>query len=244
MNGSNGFPPDNRPPGQNGPNDQREPDGQRPPQGNVPPGGYGQPPYGDRPPYGSPQNGPYPPPGGYGQPPYGNQPPNGYYPPPDGYGGYYQPNDFGDGLTLEEARAFAKDNAGFYLRKWSQYQLDGSFKGWNWAAFFFRIEWMAYRKLYLEAVALFAVHFIILLLLNMLGLGLVGDLIGFGVALAMGAYANAYYHQKAVRSARDLRHLDGQAVLYELGRKGGVSWIGLFGCLALEMLYLIVVSAL
>ena len=46
-------------------------------------------------------------------------------------------------LTKEEAEAFIGDNSSFYLGKWGSH-LDSSFKGWNWAAMFFSIEWMAF----------------------------------------------------------------------------------------------------
>ena len=52
-----------------------------------------------------------------------------------------------DWLTKEEAEAFTGQNGAYYLNKWKD-RPESFFKGWNWAAAFFFVEWLAYRKMY------------------------------------------------------------------------------------------------
>lgn len=61
--------------------------------------------------------------------------------------------DMRDWLTKAEAEAFIGKNSEYYLSKWKD-QSESFFKGWNWAAAFFCVEWFAYRKMYGRSVSM------------------------------------------------------------------------------------------
>lgn len=131
-------------------------------------------------------------------------------------------------MTHDEARSFVGKNAEFYLGKWKEYE-DGAFKGWNWAACFFRAEWLVYRKMYLEAA---------LLLVGVMALGvLMGavqvysgfamgrwwDSFGKGVIqCSMGFFGNMLYWRKARRVVAGAPLQPGPRLRY-LQEKGGTS---------------------
>ena len=144
------------------------------------------------------------------------------------------------GLTKEEAEAFIGNNAYFYMEKWREHG-GKTLKGWNWAAFLIGIEWMAYRKMYVEAVLAFLAVSAASIVLNLL-LGLFGVSWGFGKALGdlfrlvLGILGNLLYRNKALRSVRKTGVLDEPSRLSYLKSKGGTSVIGVVGCVAIEVI--------
>lgn len=137
-----------------------------------------------------------------------------------------------DWLTKEEAEAFVGKNASFYLEKWKDHP-DTAFKGWNWAAAFFGIEWMAYRKMYRETALSLGLLFVLALFLALLGLE--GEWIGHGFRILIGAVGNALYRKKALRALRQTAGLDDFARLGLLAQKGGASPASLAVMLLLEL---------
>lgn len=147
------------------------------------------------------------------------------------------------GLTKEEAEAFIGNNAYFYMEEWREHG-GKTLKGWNWAAFFLGIEWMAYRKMYVEAVLTFLAVSVTSIALNLL-LGLLGLPWGLGKALGdlfrlvLGILGNLLYRNKALRSVRKTGALDEPSRLSYLKSKGGTSAIGVVGCVAIEVIMLL-----
>lgn len=152
-----------------------------------------------------------------------------------------------DWLTKEEAEAFIGDNSSFYLDKWKTCS-DSTRKGWNWAAMFFRIEWMAYRKMYIEAVICFlAIAFISLcidFILAAFRMELSGKLIGDAFGLLIGFWGNALYRKKALRALQKTKNMDEPERIEYLKAKGGVSILGVFGCIAVEIAYAVLFALL
>lgn len=143
-----------------------------------------------------------------------------------------------DWLTKEEASAFIGKNTEYYLEKWKNHP-DTFYKGWNWAAAIFRVEWMAYRKMYLEAVTVLVIVIVlggfIDTALGFLNLNVPDEVARFAVQILIGAFANGLYRNKAVRTLRRTSNMDISQRLDFLARKGGTSLVGLFVLLGLEI---------
>lgn len=148
-----------------------------------------------------------------------------------------------DWMTQEEATAFIGDNAPFYLEKWKLH-FDTTCKGWNWAAAFFGIEWMAYRKMYLEAVLFFAVVFFVSIVGALFLPVVFGDLFGYGFRILLGAFGNTLYRKKALRTLRRTAIENDSERLKVLSQRGGVSTISVVVVILLEVAYGFLIACL
>lgn len=136
-------------------------------------------------------------------------------------------------MTQQEAAAFVGSNADFYLEAWKQHA-DTTLKGWNWAAMFFGVEWMVYRKLYGEALTLFALGFCISGVAGFFLPEQLGELMGYGFRAVIGALGNMLYRKKALRILRRMGPQSDEERLAELSRRGGVSLGAIFVMILLE----------
>lgn len=143
-------------------------------------------------------------------------------------------------LTKEESEAFIGKNSSFYMDNWKSYS-DSALKGWNWAAMFFSIEWMAYRKMYMEALLYFIITAFISVctgvFLASLGIGFSGRLAGDALGLLMGMFANALYRKKALRILHKTDGMDDSQRIRFMKEKGGVSVAGCIACIVIELVY-------
>jgi len=134
-----------------------------------------------------------------------------------------------DWLTKEEAETYIGQNSPFYLDKWKTHS-ESRFKGWNWAAFFFGIQWMTYRRMYIEALLYYlltvVVGIIIGLILGVFGIRIDGSLLRSILQLFVGIFGNAIYRNKALRVLRKSGYLDETGRLLVMQTKGGVSVVG------------------
>ena len=110
---------------------------------------------------------------------------------------------------------FVQSNYEFYHIKWGGNSPTKSFSSWNWAAFFFGSEWMLYRKMYGEAVALV----ILRMMLSFFSPGLywLSSLI---IGLCVAIYGNYWYYRKASSAVHKARN-DEPANAEQLLRKSG-----------------------
>lgn len=121
-------------------------------------------------------------------------------------------------IKREDAIVFIGENSSFYFEKWGKHA-DGALKGWNWAAALFGIEWMAYRKMYVEAV----LSYIVVSLLSV-AFNLEGTLWGYCFRIMFGLFGNALYHAKAMRALHKVDILSNSSDrLCALSRRGGTS---------------------
>ena len=139
-----------------------------------------------------------------------------------------------DWLTKEEATAFAGKNAPYYLEQWKLHA-DTTLKGWNWAAAIFGIEWLAYRRLYREALLSFVLLLLCAFVLALIGLD--GDFFGYSYRLLIGMLGNMLYRNKALRALRSVTAAGDPQPLEALARKGGASPAGVVGIILLELLW-------
>lgn len=134
-----------------------------------------------------------------------------------------------DWMTREEAEAFVGKNASFYMDKWKSHS-DTALKGFNWAAAIFGFEWMAYRKMYLEALLYF-------IIVNVAALFLNGDFWGDCFRLLIGVFGNALYRNKALRTLHKIDIQNESERLEELSHRGGVSPISVVVIIFMELAY-------
>ena len=132
-------------------------------------------------------------------------------------------------LTKEEAEAFVGANNPYYLEKWKAHS-GSTLKGWNWAAALFGIQWMTYRKMYVEAL----LYYLFLLFAGMI-IGLAfwafrirfnGDWIQPLFGILAGVFGNALYRKKALRTLRKFLSMDDHKRLTALQTEGGTSIAG------------------
>jgi Tfp pilus assembly major pilin PilA len=114
----------------------------------------------------------------------------------------------------EDLEVFIGKNADTYLNKFGKFQQGGadSFAvTWHWPAFLFGVTWMIYRKMYLWALAMFAVSFV--------------PCGGFLAAIAAGMTGNYLYYKHAQKKILELNSRvpsSGPQRTAELARAGGV----------------------
>lgn len=130
-------------------------------------------------------------------------------------------------LMKEEVEAFAGKNSDYYLEKWKSHS-ESTVKGWNFAAMFFSVEWMAYRKMYIEAMICFAILIIITMLLGLTFMvsginisGTLGMLVGDAFRILAGLLGNMLYRKKALRTLHKTGDMDDVQRIEFLKRKGG-----------------------
>jgi hypothetical protein len=145
-----------------------------------------------------------------------------------------------DWLAKEEAETFIGKNSYFYLDKWKTHS-DSKLKGWNWAAAFFSIEWMAYRKMYVEALLYFLIVVTVSVTIGMtfdvlrVNVGFDSNLVGQTFRILAGIFGNAIYRKKALRVLRKTINKSEAEKLACLQAKGGVSIAGVVVCLVIQV---------
>lgn len=128
---------------------------------------------------------------------------------------------------------FVGNNNEYYKNKWRDKPERQNFASWNWPAFFFPVYWLAYRKMYFEAL-LYGV--ISLLSVIIPGSGLI-------LRIVVGIYANSYYRKKGMRIIIQTSGMtDGEAGLY-ISKHGGTSVLSIFITILITVFLAIAVIA-
>lgn len=104
---------------------------------------------------------------------------------------------------------FVSKNIDYYASKFEKIKSTGSKITWNWAAFFFNVYWMLYRKMYVQA----GISFLIYLICP----------IPFVVQIVIGLYANYMYLNHIESSLFDLNHMDYNTKQFMIMKKGGTN---------------------
>ncbi len=153
------------------------------------------------------------------------------------------------GEIKKELRAYVGPRASYYLRRWFSTRAGWrSLVDWNWPAFLFAGFWLAYRRMYATAAALFGVFFVEEFIERLLVHGgndraaallawlanIVGTMLPFVCAL----WGNRWYHRRAARAierakAEGLRDRD---LRRHLARRGGTSTLAPVALLVLLVL--------
>ncbi|MCP4201226.1 MAG: DUF2628 domain-containing protein [bacterium] len=140
------------------------------------------------------------------------------------------PNVRSEAIAADELETFIGLKKDYYIRQWA---VPGSMS-FNWAAFFFGICWLGYRKMYATAAIVIAVLLLEtvvedLVIVNVLGAPQAAQLIGYAVAIALslvcGWLGNRWYFRRAIRVIAEVRRSapDENAHSRRLARRGGTS---------------------
>lgn len=134
-------------------------------------------------------------------------------------------------VSPDDLAAYVGSKAPFYLPRFKRFfdRGDSFAATWNWPAFFCTFWWLLYRKMYLWALAVFALSMffspghLVLMVLS----GLFGNYL--------------YYRQARSRVLETAAQVGSDEVRDELARRGGVHrwvpWVAVAGMLLLIMFY-------
>lgn len=148
-----------------------------------------------------------------------------------------------ESLAEDEVRAYAGRNAEYYVARWAAARAPRrSFEtsaspfaaGFNWAAFFLGVAWLAYRKLWVHAAVFGVVMLCATVGTDLVYRGFMGredapGLVGFittAVAVICGATGNRWVLARAARIAAEVRSKDAppEDCLREIGARGGTTF--------------------
>lgn len=127
-------------------------------------------------------------------------------------------------ITSINLKLFIGKNADYYIEKWDKADNQARFAGWNWAAFFLGVFWLAYRKMYR--------YMFIFILLSIL----VGSLPIGGSAytplfwmILLGLFGNTLYykHTKQKVSIVKQQYQSTKEMETNLKKIGGIKWLAI-----------------
>ncbi len=126
---------------------------------------------------------------------------------------------------------FVGNNYAFYARRWAESdRMFGGLISWNWAAFFFSLPWLAYRKMYGHCAVIVAAGLLVMGTAQVLQIPLEKlsqwqANIAPIVCLLMGLFSNWMYRRHAERKVRQIlaAHSDPQQAAQQLAQQGGGS---------------------
>ncbi len=157
-------------------------------------------------------------------------------------------------LQETELAAFVGPRASRYLAKWRQASPSARRTTFNWAAFFFGIFWLGYRKMYKVAVIFGGIMLLESLVQEIVFTGVLNRAVpagleravNLGFALVCGFGGDGWYFSHALRSISELHAygVEGGERLHALSVRGGTSWkscllVGLLIVLAFGTVYMI-----
>jgi hypothetical protein len=145
-------------------------------------------------------------------------------PPSPQAGTYAAPGSSGPAAPIDAdheqlARAYIGPNADYYLGKWRQIAANGKPNSWNWASFFLNAFWLAYRRMWMPALATLGAIFALQLAgLFIPALGKLTAALSLGVCAFIGWRGNALYRAQTDRAVA-------QAGAMSQDRNGQTAWL-------------------
>lgn len=130
-----------------------------------------------------------------------------------------------------ELNAFVQANADKYRLKWRLLEGTCSMLSWNWAAFFFGVIWLLYRKMWL-----FGIVFLVVAAIPVVNWILIPG------ALVMGLFGNEMYRRHTLRKYLESVTLYGTSEaerLVYLRAKGGVSVVAALVAGVVALVYVV-----
>ncbi|SFQ51673.1 Protein of unknown function [Psychrobacillus psychrotolerans] len=128
----------------------------------------------------------------------------------------------------------------YYIRKWSK-----GLTSWNWAAFFFSLFWLGYRKMYKPILSILGIFIFIDLIVAILGIdnAIFNNALGLTVSCTLGICGNNLYRLHALQRIRELREKNltkPELFLEEIQLSGGPSWRGVFASVGFFSIYILI----
>ena len=139
-------------------------------------------------------------------------------------------------------RMFVGKNADYYIEKFKKFEESGGALSWNWAAFFFGILWVFYRKMYLYG----ALIFLGIILLGVFVAVSSNQILSIGIQLwlwiGFGAFGNYLYYIFVKKTVSDIQSQakNEKELIESLAKKGGTSFLAPILFIILMILFQIV----
>ncbi len=132
----------------------------------------------------------------------------------------------------------------YYKTKWEKAK--DNKPTWNFAAFFLSIFWLGYRKMYTHIAIIIAFFFLIDFIVYILNINSIDNAISMAIAVTLGMYGNYFYLIKARKKVAVIREqgLTSEDKNFEIHKKGGTSWLGVFIALIFLLFYAFISIAL
>ena len=120
---------------------------------------------------------------------------------------------------MDDINSFVQKNQMFYQEKFEKIIKTGDKKTWNWAAFFLSIYWMLYRKMYLQAGALFLINIVLS------AIPYVGWILDIAVWIAVGMYSNSLYLDHIRKKLTEIKMINSNDKEFMIMKKGGTNLV-------------------
>lgn len=135
------------------------------------------------------------------------------------------------------------DGREYYLKKWAQAR-----PTWNWAAFFFSLWWLGYRRMYIPLITIlggFLFLHIVTALFN-LDFSKIDGLLRLAVMISLGISGNSIYRQHAIKTINKYKNkYEHQETLEErIASKGGISFESFMISNVILIVYIIILGLL
>jgi hypothetical protein len=141
----------------------------------------------------------------------------------------------------ELVKQFVGKNSDYYLRKWNSSQNPARRSGWNWAAFFLSVFWMAYRKMYKNTAMYILVWLLFGIVLELLHNDQLTNMLSLFLAIATGMSGNAMYYTFTKKNIEKYRSKN---LEQPLEKKGRTSWGAAFVAIGSMLVGGIILTAL
>ncbi len=119
-------------------------------------------------------------------------------------------NEFHENLRKE----IVGKNFEYYELNWSKYENEKFKTGWNWAAMILGPVWLAYRKMYSEAVILIIIANLLGLISSIFSLYSVSRIILILISITLGIWGDYYYYLKVEKKVKKMVLLDSSSNEY------------------------------
>lgn len=106
----------------------------------------------------------------------------------------------------------------YYTKKWKKDKIT-----WNWAAFFFTVFWLGYRRMYGMLISFLAIIIILQVVLYHLDFASTTS-IGTIAAVTFGMNGNQLYKEHTQRKVKKMKKMYGEKVERTIQMKGGPNW--------------------
>lgn len=125
-----------------------------------------------------------------------------------------------------KAELFVGENYVYYEKQWRGRMIQQNFSSWNWAAFFFPLYWLVYRKMYFEGFAFGVISLF----------GAIFPGIGLILHILVGIYANSYYRKIELKVLAQPPQLTEWEATQYIKKHGGTNVLGIFIALIIEVI--------
>jgi len=126
-----------------------------------------------------------------------------------------------DYLNTDEMNLFISKKTEYYNEKFNQIIKTGNKKTWNWAAFFFNILWLLYRKMYIQCGIMLLISLVVSGISS--SIPFLGLILSWGVSIGFGMYANSIYLDHINKKLNEINSMGYEPKEGMIRKKGGTN---------------------